>query len=181
MTKQALRSWTVIGEQELLSRPPFIKVSVQRVALPDGRVIEDYYQLTLPDVVSIFAETVDSRVLVLRSYRHGPRRVCLNFPGGMLTSGEDPTQAAKRELLEETGFQGADWQFLGSFVTNASQRGQTISYFRASGCRRVAKANPGDLEETELMQMSREDLLKAKRNGEIPILSQIALLGLAVS
>jgi ADP-ribose pyrophosphatase len=179
MTSQVLQPWTILSEHELLSRPPFIKVSVQRIGLPDGRVIEDYYQITLPDVVSIFAETADGYVLVQRGYRHGPRRVCLTFPGGMISPGEAALLAARRELLEETGFEATDWQLLGSFVTQANQRGQIIHYFRAVGCRRVADPYAADLEEAEILQLTREELLTAKNAGDLPILTQAALLALA--
>lgn len=180
MTGQVLEPWTILGEQELLSCPPFLKVSVQRIELPDGRVIEDYYQITLPDVVSVFAETTDGHVLVQRGYRHGPRRVCLTFPGGMVSPGEAALPAAQRELLEETGFEAAEWQLLGSFVTQASHRGQIIHYFRAVGCRQVADPNSGDLEETEILQLTREELMTAKNAGDLPIPTQAALLALAM-
>src|SRR5690349_1623170 len=97
-----LRPWAIRSERTLLSCPPFIEVSVQSVGLPDGRVIPDYYQLRMVDYVCLFAETTAGEVLVLRSYRHGPRRICLNFPGGQVVDGETALAAAKRELLEET-------------------------------------------------------------------------------
>ncbi len=181
MNGRVLQPWTILGEQELLSRPPFLKVSVQRVKLPDGRVIEDYNQITLPDVVGVFAQTVEGHVLVQRGYRHGPRRVCLCFPGGMISPGEAALSAAQRELFEETGFEAAEWQPLGAYVTQTNQRGQLMHYFRALGCRQVAEPNAGDLEETEILQLTREELSAAKIAGDLPILSQVALLALATA
>jgi ADP-ribose pyrophosphatase len=175
-----LRPWAIHSERTLLSCPPFIEVSVQSVGLPDGRVIPDYYQLRMTDFVCVFPETVEGEVLVLRSYRHGPRRICLNFPGGQITEGETALAAAKRELLEESGYESPTWQALGSFVTQGNQRGQTAHFFRASECRRVAGANSGDLEQAQLLQMSKSDLQLAAQSGEFAIADHIALLGLAV-
>jgi ADP-ribose pyrophosphatase len=173
-----LLPWAIRSERTLLSCPPFIEVSVQSVELPDGRVIRDFYQLRLADYVCIFAETVAGDVLTLRSYRHGPRRICLNFPGGRIAEGETALAAAKRELFEETGYESARWQALGSFVTQGNQRGQTAHFFRASDCRCVAAADSGDLEQAQLIQMPLSGVLAAVRHGEFATMDHIALLSL---
>ncbi len=62
MSKRDLRKWKVRGERELLDASPFLKVSAQRIELPDGRIVENFYQLAMPDFASIFAETEDGRI-----------------------------------------------------------------------------------------------------------------------
>lgn len=174
-----LRPWAIRSERRLLSRPPFLEVSEQTVELPDGRVIADYYQIAMPDYTCIYPETADGRVLLLRSYRHGPRRVCLTFPGGQVAPAEDPLSGAKRELLEETGFVSDDWRALGSFVTQANQRCQTAHLFRAANCRKVQAPDSGDLEQQELVEMTRGEVAVAFRRGEFAILEHAAVLALA--
>ena len=174
-----LRPWTVRGERRLLSHPPFIEVSSQSVELPDGRRIDDFYQIAMPDYVSVFAETDEGRLLLLRQYRHGARRVCLNFPGGRVNPGEVPLAAAQRELVEETGYVSAAWTALGSFVTQANQRCQTAHLFRASGCRRKQAAQSGDLEEQELVIAPLEDTLRTAREGQFAVMEHMMLLALA--
>jgi ADP-ribose pyrophosphatase len=174
-----LRPWRVIEERGLLSCAPFIEVSAQTVELPDGRRIENFYQLVMPDYACVFPELDDGRILLLRCYRHGARRVCLNFPGGHLVAGEDALAGAKRELLEETGYEAAEWRPLGSFVTNGNHRGQTAHFFRARQCRRVKEADSGDLEEAELVTMTTAELGAALGRGEFPVASQAMLLALA--
>src|SRR6266852_4400665 len=90
MNGSQLRPWIVRGEQMLLSRRPYVEITAQCVELPDGRVVDDFYQITMADYTCVFPETADGRVVLLRSYRHGPRRVCLTFPGGRLSEGEAP-------------------------------------------------------------------------------------------
>jgi ADP-ribose pyrophosphatase len=149
------------------------------VDLPDGRRIDDFYQIAMPDYVSVFAETVEGRLLLLRQYRHGARRICLNFPGGRVEPGEAPLAAAQRELLEETGYVGAVWTALGSFVTQANQRCQTAHLFRASGCRPRQRAESGDLEEQELVLARQDDAMRAARDGQFPVMEHMMLLALA--
>jgi ADP-ribose pyrophosphatase len=173
-----LKPWTVVASRDLLDAEPFLKVRVETVDLPDGRRIEDYYQLDMPSFVCIFAETEDGKVLTYRQYRHGAKRVCLVFPGGHLAPGEAPLAAAQRELREETGCEAAAWTGLGGYTVNANQGGAVAHLFHATGCRQVAAPDSDDLEETEVLFLARAELLEAAGRGELPLLTQLALLAL---
>ena len=97
--------WKIINEEVLLSCPPYLDVAKQTIIKPDGKIIDDYYQIYMPSYTAIFAyeEKLES-VYILEGYRHGSRKHILGFPGGMVEKGETPSQCAQRELLEETGF-----------------------------------------------------------------------------
>jgi 8-oxo-dGTP pyrophosphatase MutT (NUDIX family) len=116
-------NWTVISSRDVFDASPFLKVRIETIELPDGRRIPDYYQLEMPSFACIFAEAIDDPIIVYRQYRYGPRRVGLVFPDGHLDDGEAPAEAARRELLEETGFEASAWTYLGGFVVNANQGG----------------------------------------------------------
>ena len=173
-----LRPWTVVESRDLLDAEPFLKVRVETVELPDGRIIDDYYQFEMPSFACIFAETEDGRIIVYRQYRHGPRRVNLVFPGGHLSPDEEALEAAKRELLEETGFAAESWKDLGGYTVNANQGGAVSHMFHATGCRRVAEPQSDDLEETDILFLTRGELLAAIGRGEIALLTQIALVSM---
>lgn len=179
MNKPSHRPWTVLSEEPLLSCPPFIDVSAQRVRLSDGSEVESYYQVKMPDFAIVCPVLADGRFLMQRCYRHGPRRLCLNFPGGHLTPGESALEAAKRELLEEMGHAADEWQDLGDYITNANHRCQTAHFFKALGCRPVAKPDSGDLEEIEPVILTAEEVTTAARNGEFALVTHVAMLALA--
>lgn len=146
--------------------------------LPDGRRITDYYQLDAPSFACVLAETVDERIVTYRQYRHGLRRVGLTFPGGYLSPGEDALTAAKRELLEETGMVAAHWVDLGAYIVNANQGGSWSHMFHATECRQVADPVADDLEDTEILFLTRAELLGAIGRCEMHLLTQIALVSM---
>lgn len=180
MSSDDLQPWRVVASRDLLDAPPWIKVRAETVELPDGRVVADFIQIEQPDFVCVFADMEDGTVIAQRQYRHGPREVCLTFPGGHAEPGEDPSEAARRELLEETGCVAAAWRPLGTYVVNANARSALAHMFHATGCRRVAEPDSGDLEEVRLEYLTRDELRAAFARGEMPIMSQVALLGLVL-
>ena len=178
MTGKRLEPWTVLDSREVYSKPPYLSVSVQRVRLPDGREVDDFHRLVMPDYALIWPETAEGRVLMLRQYKHGVGEVSLTFPAGTMSVGEDPLDCAKRELLEETGHEAGSWRPFGRFVTHGNSFGHAGHLFVAAGCRKIAEPHSGDLEEMELLSMSRDELLQAAKRGEFKLMSQIALLAL---
>jgi ADP-ribose pyrophosphatase len=177
----ALLDWRVLGRKPLFAFPPRLSVTLETVALPDGRVVDDYIQIEMPSYAMIYAETVDRRVLCLRQYKHGPRRVSLTLPAGHVEPQEDPQKAAERELLEETGYAAPDWWRLGSF-SNAGNQGCGVCHvFAAYGAHPVQPAHPGDLEEMRLELLPRRALRAALADGDIAILGSAlaAAMGLA--
>jgi len=176
-----LKPWRVAASRDLLDASPFLKVRVETIDLPDGRRIEDYYQLEMPSFVCVFAETEDGRVITYRQYRHGPKRIGLVFPGGHLDPGEDPLQAAERELMEETGYRAAAWQYLGGYTVNSNQGGPVSHMFRATGCRKVAEPDADDLEESEVLFLTRAELMEAAGRGAFALLTQVALFAMVTN
>jgi len=175
-----LTAWKTLGRQVVFSGGPLHEVAVESVRLPDGRVVPDYYVIRLPDYALVFAEMVDGRVLMLRQYKHGPRRVCLTFPGGAIEAGEAPLAAARRELLEELGLVPATIESLGAFVTNANQGCNTAHLYLARGCRIVAEPTLRDLEDSEVVLMDRAALADPDRLQEIGLAAHVTLLLLAL-
>ena len=96
--------WTVLGT-EYLHRGPWLTVRRDRVRLPAGAVLDDYHVLEYPAWVSVVAVTPDDRLVLVRQYRNGVGAVHDELPAGTVEPGDpDSLAAAKRELLEETGY-----------------------------------------------------------------------------
>lgn len=172
-----LKPWTVLERRTLLDAGPFLRVHAETIETPEGRRVENFYQVEQADFVLMFVEDEEGRALMLRTYKHGPRRVSQTFPAGALNPGEDPLVAAKRELLEETGYAAEDWTALGSYVVQGNQRGCVCHMFHARNARKVTEADSGDLEEMRLELLSRAELIAAAAEGDYALLPVIGLLG----
>jgi ADP-ribose pyrophosphatase len=94
--------------------------------------------------------------------------------------GEDPLSAAQRELLEETGYEAVDWIPLGSYRVDANRGAGMAYFFLAQGARRVAEAAPDDLEEQELLFLSRAEIETALADGRFKVLPWATIVALAL-
>jgi ADP-ribose diphosphatase len=141
-----LQAWQVLKRELVLERPPWLSLWRETIRLPDGREIDDYYQLDQRDYVVIVAWR-DGRVFGLWRYKHGPRRVHLGLPAGFLENGEDALAAARRELHEEAALASDDWRPMGSFCVDGNRSQACAHVFVAQDCRTIEARPSDDLEE----------------------------------
>ncbi len=175
-----LRPWVIEARRELLDAAPWLHVWAEDVRLPDGRLIDGYLRLEMLDFVVVVANA-EAGIVVLRSYKHGPADIVTSLPAGYLEADEEPADAARRELLEETGHVSEQWEELGSFVVDGNRGAGTVHMFLARGAEPVAVPDPGDLEETEMSFVALEDLVAALKDGEVPVLPMAAAVALAAA
>jgi ADP-ribose diphosphatase len=175
-----IRAWRTLARRTLLSRPPWLEVSEEKVALPDGREIEGFLAVRTRDFVAIVAVTDQQEVVLIRSYKHGPRSVALACPAGYIETAEEPLAAARRELLEETGYEARDWNALGRFVVDGNYGVATEHVFLGLGARKIREPASGDLEEIEVVVQPFGEVGALLLDGEVVQLSSALALALAV-
>ena len=166
--------WQVLDDVEVYSSPPWIKVHRQQVRLPNGRILDSYHQIILPDYAIIAARTADGKFVVERQYKHGIGTVSLILPAGVIDHGEKPQHAAKRELLEETGYEADGWQEIGVYVSNSNYGCGRAHVFISRNARRITEPNSGDLEDMEIVLLDAPSLLRAVRSGKFMAISSVA-------
>lgn len=110
-----------------------------RVRLPDGHELDEYHVLEYPDWSCIVALTEDDQAILVEQYRYGIDRISLEFPAGALDEEENPLDAARRELLEETGYEASDWKSLGKMAVEPGRHTNYGHVFVAKGARKVAE------------------------------------------
>ena len=175
-----MQSWKTLSRRVLLNHSKYLVVEEHTVELPDGRVIENWPWLITPDFVNVVAVTEDGQFLCFRQTKYGIEGDSLAPVGGYLEPGEDPLVAAQRELLEETGYEAAEWIPLGHYRVDPSRGAGTGYFYLACGARRVAEANSDDLEEQELLLLSRADMEAALAECRFKALAWVAVAALAL-
>ncbi|MBO7305995.1 MAG: NUDIX hydrolase, partial [Bacteroidales bacterium] len=119
MSKLKDLSWKILSSEYLFKRP-WLTARKDVVQLPDGRVNNEFYVLEYPDWVNVIAITKEDKMVMIRQYRHGLRRTSFELVAGVIEDGENPMDAAKRELLEESGYAGGQWQEFMQLCANPS-------------------------------------------------------------
>ncbi|HEV2249245.1 MAG TPA: NUDIX hydrolase [Candidatus Limnocylindria bacterium] len=174
-----MKPWRVLATRVVLERPPWLTVGEQDVELPDGTVLRDFNWIATRPFAIVVPILDDDRTILLRSFKLGVGSVSLSVPAGYLEAGEEPLAAAKRELLEETGYAASEWLALGRFVVDGNYGSGHMHAFLATGAHQVREPESGDDEEQELLLVPFSDALARLRAGEVAQQSTAAALGLA--
>ncbi|RKM59566.1 NUDIX hydrolase [Butyrivibrio sp. XB500-5] len=140
-----IQPWITKSSNKLLSTP-FVSVESHTVELPNGTVIDDFYTVAINDAALIVATTQDDQIILTREYRYACKEVVTECPAGMVEGKEGPLITAKRELLEETGYESNDWTYLGPTFESTSKLTNTMHLFWAKDCKQVSEQS---LEESE--------------------------------
>jgi len=172
-------AWERLGGEALL-QTPYFNLRSDRLRLPDGSVKDPYYVLERPDAAIIFPVTPEGEVVLVRQYRPPLERLELGLPAGLVEPGEEPEVAARRELSEETGYSGGEWEPLGSVASSPSLKDNWAYLYLARGVRETAPPDPDEHETIEVVRVPLEEIQALIGAGEIVSSSGVAAAMLAL-
>jgi 8-oxo-dGTP pyrophosphatase MutT (NUDIX family) len=118
---------------------------------PEGGPPREFFVVDAPDWVNVIPVTDEGRVVLIRQFRFGTDSFTLEIPGGMCDGDEAPVDAAKRELLEETGHEAEAWKDLGFVHPNPAIQGNRCHTFLAERVRPVTDPSPDADEQFEIV------------------------------
>ena len=146
---------------------------------PDGSVFEPFYSYSRRDYVVIVASDADGNYLCVRQFRQGIRKVTTEFPAGGIErkdgkeygaskdlSAENALAAAKRELLEETGYESDEWKHLLTVPSNATMADNYAHLYVARNCRRVSGQSLDETEFLNVKKFSAQEIKEMIDKGE---------------
>ncbi|MBI2799700.1 MAG: NUDIX hydrolase [Gammaproteobacteria bacterium] len=159
--------WEVLSSDELFSHPYF-RMRKDRCALPDERIMPAYYVMEFVDWVNVIPLTDDGKIVLVNQYRHAARRRFYEFPGGTVepdNKDETPETAARRELLEETGYEASRCAYLGLHYPNPGLQDNRMHVYLGTGCRKVQEPKLDTYEDLEVELVDVQDFLLCIEQG----------------
>lgn len=175
-----MKKWK-IKSSEIVFDTQWIKINKDAVELPNGNKIDDYYTWREKDVSQVVAVTKDNKILFVKQYKHAAGEICIELPAGYLESGESFEDAAKRELMEETGYKADSLEYLGKLIHTPTKSPGIVKVFLAKNVEHFSSQNLDEDEEIEILKLSFYQVRKMIENGEIWASGSIASIFLALN
>ena len=163
-----IEKWKTLESKYIIQRP-WATLRVDKMQLPNGVIKDEYYVLEYPTWVNMIAITEQNTILFVRQYRHGAHDIFVELPAGVVEEGEDPEVAARRELLEETGYAFKDLAYVCKLYANPATSGNlTYTYLLTGGIKVQEQEldNSEDIEVVELTIEETKDLLFQNKIGQ---------------
>ncbi len=158
--------WTTL-ESTLLIERPWLAARRDKVRLPDGRINEEYYVLHYPTWVNVIAETTRGELIMERQYRYALGIVSEEICAGVVEKDETPLHAAQRELCEETGYTGGQWEQLMTLAPNPSTMDNVCHCFLARGVEKTTGQHLDATEDLRVLLRSRAEVFAMLQQGRV--------------
>ena len=161
-----IKKWDIV-KSDYLFRRPWLTARRDTVRLPDGRVNPEFYILEYPDWVNVIAITGDGEFVMIEQYRHGLSDVFIELVAGVVEKGEPPIEAAKRELLEESGYGKGEWELLSVISQNPSTTTNLTHCYLARNVEKISEQRLDANEDISVRLLSEKEVMALLMNDEI--------------
>ena len=160
------RKWEILSTEYLIRRP-WLTARRDHVKLPTGVENPEFYVLEYPDWVNVIAITKEGEFVMIRQYRHGLGETRYELCAGVSEEGEDPVESARRELYEETGYGGGEWQLWMTISANPSTTNNLTHCYLATGVERVSTQHLEATEDITVHLLTEAEVKELLVNDEI--------------
>lgn len=150
------------------------------VELPNGKIIDDYYLWKKFDVAMVVPLTKKNKMILVKQYKHGSKEIMIEFPAGYADKNESIENCAKRELLEETGYETEKLDLLGKLVSDPTKAMGITEVYLAQNAVKVSDQHLDENENIEILEVEIKKVLKMIYSGIICAPSTIASMFLVL-
>jgi ADP-ribose pyrophosphatase len=171
------RAWERLSSREVAEYEMF-RVREDRSRSPKDGEGHTFHVAVSPGGVAVLAVADDGRLVMVEQFRHGTRELSLELPSGVVDDGEEPEEAAVRELREETGFEGAEPRVLGSFELNPSWQKTTVHAVLVRGAAREGEKEEDEGEDIRVRLLPAAEVRRRVLAGEIDTAATLCALAL---
>ena len=159
------KPWRVLYHERVADCRVF-DVVARHSQLEGGGPTRTFFSIDSVSWVNVVARTKAGELVMIRQFRHGKGGEVLEIPGGLIDPGEEPEQAAARELMEETGFRGT-LRRIGEVNPNPALFTNRLFTFVADDCELVGEIDNDAAEETIVELVPETELAARVRSGEV--------------
>jgi len=176
-----LKKWKIL-QSEMVLNHPWCKVRQDKIELPNGQVIDDYFVSIKPEIAIILPITSNREIIFVRQYRHAVADFFIELPAGHFDPAKESAEtAAIRELQEETGYLAQQVRKVAVFYDKPSKDTNRIHLFLAENVIKVSEQNLDITEEIEVILIPVETVFEKITQGEISVSGTIAALFLGLT
>ena len=176
-----LKKWKILQSHLVLDNP-WCRVRQDRIELPNGHIVDDYYITIRPDVALILPITQKKEIVFVRQYRHGVEDILLELPAGHFNpERETGESAAVRELQEETGYTARQAIKLATLYDNPVKETNRIHAFIAEDVYPSGKRDLDITEDIEVVLIPIAEVMDWIVNGKICVSGTVAAIVLGLN
>lgn len=176
-----IEKWQLLQSRMVLDNR-WCKVRQDKVKLPNGTIIDDFFVNVRPEIVLILPVTSNKEIIFVRQYRHGVNEILLELPGGSFDPTEETAEeAVKREIQEETGYIAKVVNKLATLYDNPVKDTNKIHLFLAEDVIKSSEQMLDITEEIEIVLVPVESVLDKIIQGEISVAGSVAALFLGLN
>jgi ADP-ribose pyrophosphatase len=161
-----LDKWIINKRTEVLNARVY-KVNKLLCSHPDKKEMHEFYILDNPEWINVVPVTTDGKIIFVKQHRLGTDQYTIETPAGLVEKGEAPLTGAKRELLEETGYQSENIVLMKKLTANPAIMNNSIHFYLAENCVKVAGQSLDGAEDIEVCLFSEEEVFGMIRDGRI--------------
>lgn len=172
-------TWKTL-HSEIVLENKFFSIQKDRCQKTDGKIVENYYTVHRPDVAIIAAFTPNLDLILIHQYRHPVHSLDYELPAGYLEPNEtNILQAAKRELLEETGYETDSLEKIQETYASAGFMSNKVHFFIGFNAKKVAEQKLDNSEELEVHIMPWKKALEYLKEEKVKDLGSVTGILLA--
>jgi ADP-ribose pyrophosphatase len=167
MSSKTTANWKVL-KSKFLYNEPWLTIREEIVELPNGARIPSYYIFDYPDWVNVIAITKEKKFVFIKQYRHGLGRADFELSAGVRDKEDETTlAAAKRELMEETGYGNGTWSEYMTISANPATHANLTYCFLAVDVEKLGEQSLDASEDISVHLFSAQEVKALLESGKI--------------
>ncbi|MEO8720266.1 MAG: NUDIX hydrolase [Ginsengibacter sp.] len=150
-------SWKILSS-EYISSHKYFTARRDKCETEGGKIVDEYFVVELPETACAVAITEQGEVLMVKQYRHPVHETLIEIPGGFIDGNENPLDAIRRELKEETGYEFSSFIHVGQIAANPGVLNNYTQLFLAQGGVKTSDQKLDENEELEIIKIPLKEL-----------------------